>query len=88
MPTDEVVLKGRSIAAINDSDGVTTKLVIFHPTRRTQENARIYEECAQSLVIEDANGRFTPQRPQVIVGHIYEAGNDTMIVITKNQSAM
>jgi uncharacterized membrane-anchored protein len=83
-PTAEVVLKGASIAAIADSDGITTKLVIFRPTRFTRDAVRIFENCAQDLVIEDANGRFTPRSPKMIVGHLYEASTDTMIVTTEN----
>lgn len=81
----DVVLKGRSIATIRDSDGITTKIVIFRPTRFTRDAVRIFQDCYQNLVIEDTNGRFTPQRPQVIVGHVYGDNIDTLIVTTENQ---
>ena len=80
----EIILKGVSIVAIKACNG-TTKLVIFRPTVSTRRAAKIFENVRLNLSIEDANGLFSSQRPQTIIGSIYQSGNDTMIITTENQ---
>lgn len=80
----KVILKGASIVAIKiDKD--TTKLVIFRPDASTRKIVKTFENKCIDMSIEDANGSFNPQRPKIIIGSIYEYGNDTMIVTTKDQ---
>lgn len=81
----EVTLKGASIAVIAMGDGCS-KMVVFRPTRATLNAVQKFEGEEIDLSIEDANGLFSPRQAQRIVGHIYERGNDTMIVDTINQS--
>jgi len=83
---DDVILSGKSIATIRDSDGVSSSIVIFKPSPATRSSVKKYEGQDISLHISDLNGQFVPRHPQRITGSVYELGNDTMIVYTENQS--
>jgi hypothetical protein len=80
----EVILKGTSIVTIEMGDG-KGKIVIFRPSKATRKLVENYEGWDIDLHVNDVNGSFTPRRAQRITGHVYEAGNDTMIVNTEDQ---
>jgi hypothetical protein len=82
----ELLLKGRSIAVVRDSNNETSSIVIFHPTAKTRSQAKDYEGWDVAISVHDTNGQFTPRVAQRITGSVYESGNDTMIVYTENQS--
>lgn len=81
----EVVLSATSIAAIRDSNGYKSTLVLFQPTPATRRSVTEFMDQDIRLVISDKNGMFTPERPQRIVGTINVHGDSTMIVTTENQ---
>jgi hypothetical protein len=85
-PQDDVILSGQSIATVPDSNRESTTIVIFKPTPATRKFANEYEGQDVALHISDANGQFTPQRPQRITGSVYGDGNNTLLVYTENQS--
>ena len=82
----DLILKGRSIAVIRDSNNESSSIVIFRPSAATRRQVKDYEGWDVAIVLDDTNGLFTPRTPQRITGSLYEAGNDTMIVYTENQS--
>lgn len=81
----ELILKGKSIAVVRDSDHETSSIVIFHPSATTRRQVKDYEGWDVAIVLDDKNGKFTPNTPQRILRSVYEAGNDTLIVQTENQ---